>query len=75
MSEKKSTAVFLWGHVPVERAAHALLEEQGDAALKKVRLGIVAAKRARSRKQFAYWKEVEALLMAGSTAIVVDPPS
>ena len=52
-----------------------MLEEHGDAALEQVRHGLAAARRARSRKQFGYWKEVETLLIGGSTAIVVDPPS
>ena len=49
-SERGKGVGFSWRKVPVERAADVMLEEHGAEALKQVRLGKAAGRRARSRK-------------------------
>lgn len=67
-AKKQNGVPCLWRHVPVERAADAMLEEHGAEALRQVRLGKAAAKRQRSRKTYGYWETVEKILLERAAA-------
>jgi hypothetical protein len=53
-------ALRVWQNASAERAAAELFEKHGQSALEQARLELAAAKRARRRKRFGYWKQVEA---------------
>lgn len=57
-----------------DEVARLLVNAHADGALKQVRLGLAAARRARCRHRYDFLKSVESAVLASSSPIVNDPP-